>query len=614
MQLRTVSLYALAILSAAAAPRDLTFTVAIPQPATHTMHVTLRCEGVEPGLQDFKMPVWSPGYYGIGDYARNVSNLRVTDGAGRALPFEKVSKNTWRVVSNSTAVTLDYDVFGFTSFAANTYIGEERAYLSPSGVFLYPDGALRNAVTVQFQLPPQWKRIATGLDAVAGKPATFRAPDFDVLYDSPILMGNQEHLQFTVQGVPHYLALENVADDVSRPKMLADLQRMVQAATKMMGDVPYRHYTFLLMGRGNGGIEHLNSASIQFAGDRLKTDAEYLRWLSYVCHEYFHNFNVKRIRPIALGPFDYEQENLTHMLWVSEGLSVYYQDLVLVRAGLMTRDQYLDKMAASIGGFENASGHHYQSATESSWETWNNSSGVGGDRNVTISYYSNGGMLGAMLDLAIRQGSSNRKSLDDVMRALYRKYYLEQKRGFTDAEFRQECEAAAGGDLSEVFAYASTTREVNYARYFAMAGLNLEATSKEAPGAYSGADTHTEELPAAQAPAGGRGGRGRGAAPPTRLVVADIAAGSPAEAAGLHSGDIILQADGAAATAGSLSQALTAKKAGDSLRLHIARGGAELDLEVTLAGNVARTYKLSPAPQATPAQAAILSDWLRVAQ
>jgi predicted metalloprotease with PDZ domain len=368
------------------------------------------------------------------------------------------------------------------------------------------------------------------------------------------------------------------------------------------------------MGRGNGGIEHLNSASIQFAGDRLKTDAEYLRWLSYVCHEYFHNFNVKRIRPIALGPFDYEQENLTHMLWVSEGLSVYYQDLLLVRAGLMTRDQYLDKMAAGIGTFENASGRHYQSATESSWETWNNSSGVGGDRNTTISYYSNGGMLGAMLDLAIRQGSRNRRSLDDVMRALYRKYYLEKKRGFTDAEFRQECESAAGSELSEVFAYAATTREVNYAHYFALAGLNLESTSKEAPGAYLGIDTHTEEIPPFQAPAGGRGGRGRGAAPPTRLVVTDIAAGSPAEAAGLHSGDIVLQVDGAPATAASLSQALLAKKAGDHLHLRIARGGAELDVDAALTGNVARTYKLTPGPQPVPAQAANLSDWLRVSQ
>jgi len=206
-------------------------------------------------------------------------------------------------------------------------------------------------------------------------------------------------------------------------------------------------------------------------------------------------------------------------LWVSEGLSVYYQDLLLVRAGLMTPQQYLAKMAAAMGSFENAAGHHYQSATESSLNTWNSGSGVGGDRNTTISYYNNGAMLGAMLDLKIRDASGNRKSLDDVMRGLYRKYYLEKKRGFTDAEFRQECEGAAGGDLNEVFEYASTTKEVDYARYFALAGVRLDVAIEEAPGGYIGLDTRSEELPplapAGRGPSGGGrgdGGGGRGGA------------------------------------------------------------------------------------------------------
>ena len=168
----------------------------------------------------------------------------------------------------------------------------------------------------------------------------------------------------------------------------------------------------------------------------------------------------------------------------------------------MTREQYLDKMAAAIGTFENASGRHYQSATESSWNTWNSGSGVGGDRNTTISYYNNGAMLGAMLDLKIRDGSGNRKSLDDVMRALYRKYYLEKKRGFTDAEFRAECESAAGGEMREIFEYAATTKEVNYAKYFALAGMKLESTAAEAPGAYSGLG-HADAGVAAERDAGG---------------------------------------------------------------------------------------------------------------
>ena len=601
---------------AQAASDGLAFTVSIPQPATHTLHVTLRCDGLKGELQDFKMPVWSPGYYGVGDYSRNVSNFRAEDGAGHTLPFEKTARNTWRVVTgNAPAIVLNYDVFGATAFAANTYVGEDRAYLSPSGVFVHAAAELQRPVTVTIQLPSIWKQIATGLEPVKAKPGTFSAESFDVLYDCPILMGNQEYLQFSVKGVPHYVAIENVKEDVDRQKMLADLKTMVTAATQLMGDVPYRHYTFLMMGRGGGGIEHSNSSSNQFDGNNLSTPNGYLRWLSFICHEYFHSFNVKRIRPLALGPFDYNQENLTNMLWVSEGLSVYYQDVVLVRAGLMTRAQYLDKMAAAIGTFENASGHHYQSATEASWNTWNTGSGIGGDRNTTISYYNNGAMLGAMLDLQIRSGSQNRKSLDDVMRGLYKKYYLEKKRGFTDAEFRQECERAAGGELQEIFDYAATTKEVNYAKYFALAGLKLDATAAEAAGAYLGLDTHTQELPPSAVPAGGgRGGRGRGAAPMTQLVVTDVAAASPAEAAGLKAGDRILEVDGTAATAVALNSTLTAKKAGDPVKLRISRGAAEQEVQATLVGNVKRTYSLAPMAGATAAQSGILDRWLRAGQ
>ena len=566
------------------------------------------------------MPVWSPGYYGVGDYSRNVSNFRVEDGAGHALPWEKVTTNTWRVAAaNAPAIVVSYDVFGAVSFAANTYIGDDRAYLSPSSVFVHVAGMIQHPVTVTFQLPANWKQIATGLEPIPGKVNTYSAPDFDVLYDSPILIGNQEYLSFDVKGVPHFVAIENVSPSIDRTKMLADLKRMVTAATELIGDVPYKHYTFLMMGRGNGGIEHLNSASIQFNGDSLGTDQGYLRWLSYVCHQYFHNFNVKRIRPIALGPFDYDQPNLTNILWVSEGLSVYYQDLVLVRSGQMTSNQYLDKMKNLMASFENSSGRHYQSDTESSINTWNTGSGVGGDRNTTISYYNNGAMMGAMLDLKIRNESKNRKSLDDVMRGLYRKYYLEKKRGFTDAEFRAECEAAAGADMAEVFEYASTSKDANYAKYFAYAGLRLDVKTEDAPGAFLGVNTHAEEPPpAAPSPGGpGRGGAGRGGrggAPELRLVITGVSTGSPAQTAGLEAQDQIVEVDGAPASAKVLNDALMAKRPGDKLKLRISRSGSAREVEVELAKNEKKTFSFEPVTSSTPLQAAILKDWLRAVQ
>lgn len=569
------------------------FTVTMPRPADHIFHVTFRCQGLKGDMQDFKMPLWSPGYYGIIDYARNVSIFRVEDGAGRPLGWEKVTRNTWRVVTGGAPVVLlNYDVYGAISFAAQNFLGETRAYISPAGLFLHVAGQLQHPVTVAIQLPPGWTRIATGLDP-AGGANTFSAPDFDVLYDSPILMGNQETLSFAVGGVPHRVAIENVAPEVDREKMLSDLKRMVEAATRLIGEVPYRHYTFLMMGTGNGGIEHANSAAIAFSGRNLEDETGYRGWLSYVAHEYFHNFNVKRIRPIALGPFDYDMENLTDMLWVSEGLSVYYQDILMVRAGLWTRAQYLDRMTGSIGRFENAPGHHYQSATESSLNAWGTGSGVGGDRNTSISYYDNGPMLGAMLDLKIRTESGNARSLDDVMRGLYRKYYLGKKRGFTDAEFREECESAAGAPLAEVFEYASTTTDVDYAKYFAYASLELKVTKQEAPGAYLGINTHTQD---------------------GKLQITSVTAESPAQAAGLRAQDEVLEVDGTKATPKALNDLLAARKPGDRIKVHLSRDNTPQDVEVVLAANTRRSFAIRPMANANALQASILKDWMRLGQ
>ena len=554
----------------------------MPQPASHYYHVTLRASGLAGEVQDFKLPNWSPGYYRLIDYAANIRNFYAEDGEHRAEPWEKTAKNTWRIASGNTpTLILTYDVAANAVFGVQNFVDETRAYLSPAGVYLYPAGHIASGITVTFQLPSGWKNIATGLDPVPDGANSFSARDFDILYDCPTLMGNQETLEFTVLGRPHRVVLENVPPTVDRPKMLGDLKRIVEAATTLIGDIPYSHYTFLMMGTGNGGIEHLNSASISFNGKSLESPDGYLRWLSYVAHEYFHNFNVKRIRPIALGPFDYDRENLTDMLWVSEGLSVYYQDLLLVRAGLMTRDQYLQKMQTAIARFENASGHHYQSATDSSRNTWG-TSGVGGDRNTTISYYDNGGMLGAMLDLEIRSGSDNRHSLDDVMRALYRKYYLQGKRGFTDAEFRAECDAATTADLTEIFEYATTSRDVDYAKYFGLAGLTLESSSEDAPGTWIGLDTQTQD---------------------GELAVVYATPASPADTAGLKPGDHITAIEGKPATVQALAGLLATHQPGETIVMKV---GSDRDVTVTLAKNFKRTYAFHSSNE-NP----ILKDWLR---
>ena len=575
------------------AANPVAYTISMPQPSNHQFHVTVRADGQTGEIHDVKIPAWHPGYYRMIDYAKNVTNFSAQDGAGRALSWTKVTKNTWRIVTGrASSLVLNYDVLGTVTFSAQNYLADTRAFIAPTGMFVYVAGQLQRPATVNIQLPQGWTRIATGLDPVPGRANTYSAPDVDTLFDCPILMGNQETIGFDVQGKRHTVALENIPASVDRTRMLGDLEKMVESAAALMGDLPYTHYAFLMMGSGNGGIEHANSSANSFNGNSLADENGYRRWLSFICHEYFHHYNVKRIRPIALGPFDYDTENLTNMLWVSEGLSVYYQDVVLVRAGLQTPDQYLENMAGAIASFENAPGHHYQSATESSLTTWG-TSGVGNDRNTTISYYNNGAMLGAMLDLKIRHESANRKSLDDVMRALYRTFYQEKKRGFTDEEFTAECESAAGASLKDVFEYASTTKDVDYAKYFAYAGLDVTVTTEDAPGSFLGLNLQTRD---------------------GKLTVVDTSAGSPAERAGLVAPDQLLAVNGAVATPKVLNDALSTAKPGDSITVKVSRNSTTLDLPITLATNAKRTFAIRPVTAPTPMQAAILKDWLRTAR
>jgi len=567
------------------------FTVSMEQPNTHYYHVVFRVEGMKDKTQDFKMPAWTPGYYQIMDYARNVLNFRAEDGAGNPLAWEKTAKNTWRIKSGKDAsITVSYDVYAFNRSVADSTLDDERGFISPTGIFMHVAGRIQHPVTVTVRPYQNWTRVSTGLDPVEGRPNTFFAPDFDILYDCPILIGNQEILKFEVQGIAHVFAGVNLGA-IDRAKFTADLKRMVESAVALIGEIPYRHYTFLAIGPGGGGLEHLNSTALTFNAAGLTSPAGYKRWLSFVSHEYFHHYNVKRIRPIALGPFDYDTENYTNLLWVSEGISVYYEDVILNRAGLLSRDEVLERFQSSIARFENGSGHLFQSATESSFDTWMKYFSRGGNTaNTTISYYDKGAALGMLLDFKIRNETKNRKSLDDVMRTLYRKFYKEKKRGFTDQEFREVCESEAGGSLSEIFEYASTVKEIDYPRYFAYAGLDIDVQPRELAGAWFGA--------AAQDQNG-------------NLMILNVEMDSPALRAGLSVQDEIIALDGTRVSSRTMSEMLNSRKAGDKVRVLISRRNAIREVEVVLGKKTERSFRIKPLANPNPLQAAILKDLFR---
>ncbi len=525
------------------------------------------------------------------DYSRNVLNFRAQDGAGNPLTWEKTAKNCWRVRSaNRASITVSYDVYAFGRSVADSFLDDGRGFISPTGIFMHVAGHIENPVTVAVQPYPNWSRVTTGLDPAAGRPNTFFAPDFDVLYDCPILLGNQEILTFEVQKIPHIFAVDSLGS-LDRNKFMADLQQMAEAATALIGEIPYRRYAFLAIGPGGGGLEHLNSVALTFNPSGLNSPEGYKRWLSFVSHEFFHLYNVKRIRPLALGPFDYDRENYTHMLWVAEGFSVYYEDLILNRAGLLTRDEVLERFRSAIARYENVPGHLFQSATASSFDTWIQFFSRGENAaNTTISYYDKGAALGMLLDLKIRNETVNRRSLDDVMRTLYQKFYKEKKRGFSDEEFRQVCEQAAGCPLPEIFDYASTMKEIDYRKYFAYAGLDIDVQAREMPGAYLGAATQVQD---------------------GSVVISSVERDSPAWSAGLSVQDEIIALDGSRANSRTLSETLNQKKPGERVKILVSRRNRIREYEIALGKKMERSFLLKPLANPTPLQAAILKDWLK---
>ncbi len=570
----------------------LAFTVSMEQPSTHYYHVVLRCTHLTAETQDFSMPAWTPGYYRIMDYAKNVLSFHAEDEAGRPLAWEKVSKNTWRVHCGGARVfTVAYDVYAFTQSVADSFLDDGRAFLSPTSLYMYPVGLLLRPVTVTVQVPTGGRRISTGLDPVEGRPNTFSAADFDVLYDCPILVGSQEILSFEVKGIPHTVAVEDLGT-FDRQKFVADLKRIVESATSVVGQIPYRHYTFIIMKEGQGGLEHLNSCAVFNSASSLSDPAGYKRWLGFVCHEYFHLYNVKSIRPISLGPFDYDRENYTNLLWFSEGGTVYYEDLILNRAGLLSRDECLESFRKSIAAHENIPGHRFQSASASSFDVWllfffrsGNAS------NATISYYDKGASLGLLLDLEIRHRTRNQKSLDDVMRVLYQTYYVEKKRGFTDEEFGQACEAVAGGSLAEILeTYATTVADVDYGKYLAYAGLDIETQPKDANEASLGASTQDQE---------------------GRLVISGVERDSAAWQAGISVQDEILALDGKRASSKSLRQVLESAKPGDKIRVLVSRRDVVCEKEVVLGKKSEADFTIKPMVNPDALQSETLNAWLR---
>lgn len=583
----------IAMLVVTAQSPEMNFTVSVKEPSTHVYEVRFECNGVKKEWVDVKMPVWMPGYYQILNYADNVSAFHVEVPGGDTLKWEKANYNTWRIYSNyADKLNISYNVKAVRHFVATNYLDEERGFIAPTGMFMHVDGLISQPVTLTIEPYSKWDRIATGLEPVKGKKYQYSAPDFDVLYDSPILMGNLEELpSFSVKGVPHYF-IGYKPGQFDRQAFINDLKKVVEAAVDMMGDIPFKHYTFIAIGPGGGGIEHLNSTAVSFDGTGMNTPESRKRMLSFLAHEYFHHYNAKRIRPIELGPFDYDKGSRTDMLWVAEGITSYYERFCLKRAGLITEDDLFKNFENHIRAYENKPGRLFQSVAQASYDTWADGpfGRTGDDVNKTISYYDKGPVLAMMLDFKIRHETRNKRSLDDVMRTLYKDFYQAKRRGYTAKEFREVCEKTAGVPLSSFFEYIYTVNDVDYAKYLGYAGLTIDTANKPVPGAWLGIDARAKN---------------------DTIIISAVDWDSPAWLAGVRPRQVLKTIDGKPATMQLLGEVKN-KKAGNIVKLQVEQGGVLKTVPLILGTQFTRSFTIGKTSRPDQLQSVIFKDWSRI--
>jgi predicted metalloprotease with PDZ domain len=569
---------------------EINFTVSMPKPATHLLEVEMRLKF--PRAQDrteLKMPVWTPGSYLIREYARHVQDFAVKDASGKPLAWSKINKNTWAVESKGIReMVATYRVYSNELTVRTNELNDEHAFWNNAALLLFPKGQLAAASTIKVNPFGNWK-VATGLPPVAGAANTFRAENFDILYDSPFEVSNFNEIEFTVQGKRHRWAVTGEGN-YDLKAIARDTAKIAEECVKIFGDLPVQDYLFILNLRGGGGLEHLNSTALQWNRFGFKPRSRYIAFLNLVAHEYFHLWNVKRIKPDTLGPFDYENENYTKLLWVAEGATAYYEGILLRRAGLITDNQLLSGKASMIADLQSRPGRFETSLEEASMDAWikyyrQDENAI----NNQVSYYDKGEIVNMMLDITIRTASKGTRSLDDVMRHLYDEFSKKGK-NYTPADYQKVSEMMAGRSLEDFFSkYVRGEAEIDYSGIVAGIGLTLDASKSSETDAYIGADLAED------------GGR---------LTIRTVRAGTPAYDQGLNTGDQIVAVDGYRASQTFLQTYIGERKPGDKIKLSIFRFDKLRDVDFVLGSNTREEFTFKPVASPSDQQKRLYRQYL----
>jgi predicted metalloprotease with PDZ domain len=560
---------------------DVEYTVTIRNPVQHLYEIEMSIKGIRDTTITVSMPAWAPGRYTILDYARNIQDFRAGNARNQALKWEQTDKQTWRVSKQAADdVTMRYQVF-------SRLLTDQMADMEGPATFMYVVGQKHVPYSVKYNVPGNWK-VYTGLEKKGDR---YHATDYDIFVDAPAFIGEFKVLEFQAAGANHRLVFSKPDVSMTAPQVEADVKEIVEAASSIFGKPPYKDYTFLFKVQpqtGNSGLEHLNSTRITVGENDFVSQTTYRDFLGTVAHEYFHLWNVKRIRPKVLGPFDYTREVQTRLLWVSEGITSYYGDLLLERTGVILPTEYLSKAANEINTLQHAPGRKLMSAEEASWNTWLRGEN---SENNTISYYTKGEIIGMLLDLEIRARTKNQKSLDDVMRYLMENY-ANKGVGFPEDGFLNAIEAVTGSDFDEFYqATAQSRQELDYNRYLKQAGLSIEVV-KQPASIYVGVEFD----------------RADGNTVRVRRVMPN----SPAERARLDAGDILIAMADERLTFDNFRNRLHSHTIGETIKFTVMRGERQLTVNLVPVEFQEERWQINEDPRPTPQQLELKNLWLGI--
>lgn len=509
----------------------LNYLLTIEEPANHMLSVKLVGErSKDQNEVTFFIPSWSPGSYLMREYGRHLSQFKAFDGSGNRLYHEQTAKGTFLVrydhqelKSDSLGFEIEYQMYCHELTVRTSHIDSRHAFLHlPSLLMGVKDTEMKDP-EIEVRFPPVWSKLTTGLKDISEQRQVFRytAPDYDDLIDCPIEIGNQETDGFQVEGIDHELAFTG-RHYFQKENLKKDIKTIVEFVAKTMKDIPYDRYVFMTHFAPNlfGGLEHKNSTALHFCSQKLAERKGYVNWLALVAHEYFHTWNVKRIRPKELGPFDYLNENYTRMHWLTEGLTSFMDEVLVFRAGLCTLEEYLDMLKNHFKRYFATPGRKFHSLEDSSFNTWiklyrpDESSA-----NTSISYYLKGGIVWWCLHALLFQKG---KSINHLLDQLWGSYRARPEIGLTSEEVYAMIEEVGGKDvLAEFRTMIETTQELDIEKYLALAGLSFEYG--EAPAAWLGFRPNFEG---------------------DRVFVQSVELDSAAYSSGLNAGDEIIAIDG----------------------------------------------------------------------